>query len=1110
MLPRVGLKSLLLDNFDYQILYPDMHLVLPESGGSPLASREPKDPESCGSVRSTSATLPFGQCPPITSLTGTTYATAQVLVQQSSYVLSDKIFSYSPESFDLDVAVKSWQHDKCKNGFGFQTRLQSMQLRAGAGSVALGYMFSPDFDLAKRHVPQTIIASSHALTELRPALDELSLLYNVSNPVVAQIAAVDYNPKTSPGLVTDYITAQMTAEDLGLALICSTSVFESQRMSLLASVLAQDMPSMHTYDGVGVGSETTKVADVIGPDELFDTYQSILRRVTKDKQKHLDQEGKAANALKAFNQELGTDYQPFEYYGHPKAEAILVVFGSVEASLAAQLACASSKYNNDKVGAINVRLYRPFLEDDFLNALPRTVKRIVVLGQVENEATMIDPTQRSRLYTDVLAALTFSARFPNLSLTDGKYLPEEVWTPEKMLSQFQKMGEKTVDSDICRGLYSDILGSTIQQYSFWDTDDSANAEVAPEIASVLSKSPNENIALRARHDNLVRGGVMRADVRTSAKAIEAPYSVTSAKIAFVCDEKLLEDFAILDSVQRCGALVLKLPNSKDQDSEKFDKRLPAIVRRQIADKSLHLFVFDPTASPRVAEDPKLESLLLRLGLLRLAQDDFVISASKLRLTYDQNATKQLLTDLDVAFWRIEVPETWKGVESSLQTEPLPRDIFSNSFVSFDKREDEQPTYLKSWVTAAKGLSFKEATGTRTALRPDVPAKTFTVRVKEHRRLTPKTYDRNIFHIEFDLGGSGLSYNIGEALGIHAENNRNEVEEFIKWYGLNPEDVVEVPLHETPGILEKRTVYQSLMQNLDIFGRPPKRFYEMLADFASNDNERKQLLALGGPEGAVEFKRRAEVDTVTYADILLEFPSAHPSFHDIVRIVSPMKRREYSIASSQKVQPNSVSLLIVTVEWVDPRGRDRFGQATRYLDNLNVGDPVTVSVKPSVMKLPQKTNAPLLMAGLGTGLAPFRAFVQERAWQKQQGYEVGSVLLYMGSRHQREEYLYGEEWEAYQDAGIITLLGRAFSRDQPHKVYIQDRMRQTMNDIRRAYLHDEGSFYLCGPTWPVPDVTAVLQEAVEIDAKTKKGTKKVDSRKEIEKLKDANRFVLEVY
>jgi sulfite reductase (NADPH) flavoprotein alpha-component len=163
-----------------------------------------------------------------------------------------------------------------------------------------------------------------------------------------------------------------------------------------------------------------------------------------------------------------------------------------------------------------------------------------------------------------------------------------------------------------------------------------------------------------------------------------------------------------------------------------------------------------------------------------------------------------------------------------------------------------------------------------------------------------------------------------------------------------------------------------------------------------------------------------------------------------------------------------------------------------------------------MKLPPVTTAPVIMAGLGTGLAPFRAFVQERAYQKQVlGQEIGSVLLYLGSRHQREEYLYGEEWEAYQAAGIITLIGAAFSRDQPHKIYIQDRMRQTLEEIRQAYIRETGSFYLCGPTWPVPDVTEVLQEAVEVEAKSK-GAKKVDGRREIETLKENGRFVLEVY
>jgi sulfite reductase (NADPH) flavoprotein alpha-component len=332
--------------------------------------------------------------------------------------------------------------------------------------------------------------------------------------------------------------------------------------------------------------------------------------------------------------------------------------------------------------------------------------------------------------------------------------------------------------------------------------------------------------------------------------------------------------------------------------------------------------------------------------------------------------------------------------------------------------------------------------------------------------------------------------------------------FIEFYGLNPDAIVEVPSREDPAVLENRTVYQALVQNVDIFGRPPKRFYEALAEFASDEKEKTNLLTLGGPDGATEFKRRAEVDTVTFADILLEYPSAHPEFHDIVRIIGPLKRREYSIASCQKVTPTSVALMIVAVNWVDPNGRDRFGLATRYLSRLQPGSPITVSVKSSVMKLPPKSTQPIIMAGLGTGLAPFRAFVQHRALEKAQGKEIGAVLLYMGSRHQREEYCYGEEWEAYQEAGVITLLGAAFSRDQPEKIYIQDRMRQTLPEIIQAYIREEGAFYLCGPTWPVPDVTAVLEEAIATEARN--NGKKVETRKEIEKLKDEERYVLEVY
>lgn len=575
----------------------------------------------------------------------------------------------------------------------------------------------------------------------------------------------------------------------------------------------------------------------------------------------------------------------------------------------------------------------------------------------------------------------------------------------------------------------------------------------------------------------------------------------------VGDEKILKDLGVLKNVKDGGKLIIKLPGAKDEDLE---KKLAAHLRNDIKFRGLQLFILDPTLSAAVEKDSQVEALLTELAFLKVARSD-LLESGLVKLA-SINGTKDLvdaaLGDLETALRQVEIPESWAEVDVDAKVPELPRTINSSSFTGFDKVEAEPPALLRDWQSAAKGLVFKEAYGTKSALRPDLPVATYEITVQENRRLTPITYDRNIFHIEFDLGQSGLKYNIGEALGIHAENDVDEVNSFMEFYGLNPDEVVEIPSREDPTVLDTRTVFQSLVQNVDIFGKPPKRFYEELAEFASDENEKKELLTLGGPEGANEFKRRAEVDTITFADILLEFTSAHPSFHDIVKIVSPMKRREYSIASSQMVNPSTVALMIVVVGWVDTKGRDRFGQATKYLSQLPIGAKVTASVKPSVMKLPIKDTAPLIMAGLGTGLAPFRAFVQYRAMQKAQGKEIGAILLYMGSRHQREEYLYGEEWEAYQDAGVITLLGRAFSRDQPQKIYIQDRMRQTVNDIIKAYIKEEGSFYLCGPTWPVPDVTEVLEEAIARDGKNI--GKKIDPKKEIERLKEDLRYVLEVY
>ena len=146
-----------------------------------------------------------------------------------------------------------------------------------------------------------------------------------------------------------------------------------------------------------------------------------------------------------------------------------------------------------------------------------------------------------------------------------------------------------------------------------------------------------------------------------------------------------------------------------------------------------------------------------------------------------------------------------------------------------------------------------------------------------------------------------------------------------------------------------------------------------------------------------------------------------------------------------------------------------------------------------------------MAGLGTGAAPFRAFLQHRAWLADQGHPVGPTYYYFGSRHQSQEYLYGEEIEAYIQDGTITKAGLAFSRDGPNKVYIQHKMLEDAETLADMLKNRKGAFYLCGPTWPVPDVYEALVGALVKN----QGHSRESADAFLEHLKEEERYVLEV-
>ncbi|KAI9353414.1 hypothetical protein BDR26DRAFT_848384 [Obelidium mucronatum] len=393
----------------------------------------------------------------------------------------------------------------------------------------------------------------------------------------------------------------------------------------------------------------------------------------------------------------------------------------------------------------------------------------------------------------------------------------------------------------------------------------------------------------------------------------------------------------------------------------------------------------------------------------------------------------------------------------------------------------------------------EAFALQSALRPDAGEKTFTVHVTSNTRLTPDTNERNVFHIEFDIGTSGLKYDIGEALGVYGQINPDHVQEFLAWYGADGSQVIRYDrVNEKTGAIESefRTVSQLFTEAVDIFGKPGKKFFQSLIEHATVMSERERLGYLASGEGADDLAKLQEEETVTFADVLQMFPSAHPSIEKLLATIPNIKPRHYSISSSMNVHRTSVHLLVVVVDWKTKSGKVRMGQCTRYLVGLRPGTAVTVSVKPSVMKLPPSHEAPVIMAGLGTGMAPSRAFVEERAYQKSLGHKVGPMVLYFGARHRAEEYLYGEELEAYHFDGLLTHLRLAFSRDQKEKVYI--------NMLANMILKQGGAFYLCGPTWPVPDIRDALISSFSKFMTVEEATEKLKS------LKEEERYVLEVY
>ncbi|GAX72117.1 sulfite reductase subunit alpha [Saccharomyces cerevisiae] len=1030
------------------------------------------------------ATNPFGEAKNATSLPK--YGTPVTAISSVLFNNVDSIFAYKSFSQPdlLHQDLKKWSEKRGNESRG-KPFFQELDIRSGAGLAPLGFSHGLKNTTA-------IVAPGFSLPYFINSLKTVSH----DGKFLLNVGALNYDNATG-SVTNDYVTALDAASKLKYGVVTPISANEVQSVALLALAIAtfsNNSGAINLFDGLNYSktvlplvesvpeaSILAKLSKVIAPDAAFD------------------------DVLDKFNELTGLRLHNFQYFGAQDAETVFITYGSLES----ELFNSAISGNNSKIGLINVRVPLPFNVAKFVTHVPSTTKQIVVIGQT------LDGSSPSFLRSQVSAALFYHGR-TSISVSEYIYQPDFIWSPKAVKSIVSSfIPEFTYNADSSFG----------EGFIYWASDKSINIDVASKLVKALSLEDGKFVSLRTKFDNLANAGTFQAQFVTSKEQIPVS-NIDSTKLSVVEDVSLLKHLDVAATVAGQGSIALvsqKAVKDLDLNSvESYVKNLgiPESFLISIAKKNIKLFIID---GETINDESKL-SLFIQAVFWKLAFGlDVAECTNRIWKSIDSGADisaasiskfltgafKNFLSEVPLALYTKFSEINIEKKEDEEEPAALPIFVNETSFLPNNSTIEEIPLPETSEISdIAKKLSFKEAYEVENKLRPDLPVKNFVVKVKENRRVTPADYDRYIFHIEFDISGTGMTYDIGEALGIHARNNESLVKEFLTFYGLNESDVVLVPNKDNHHLLETRTVLQAFVENLDIFGKPPKRFYESLIPYATNEEEKKKLEDLVTPAGAVDLKRFQDVEYYTYADIFELFPSVRPSLEELVTIIEPLKRREYSIASSQKVHPNEVHLLIVVVDWVDNKGRKRYGQASKYISDLAVGSELVVSVKPSVMKLPPSPKQPVIMSGLGTGLAPFKAIVEEKLWQKQQGYEIGEVFLYLGSRHKREEYLYGELWEAYKDAGIITHIGAAFSRDQPQKIYIQDRIKENLDELKTAMIDNKGSFYLCGPTWPVPDITQALQDILAKDAE-ERGIK-VDLDAAIEELKEASRYILEVY
>lgn len=370
---------------------------------------------------------------------------------------------------------------------------------------------------------------------------------------------------------------------------------------------------------------------------------------------------------------------------------------------------------------------------------------------------------------------------------------------------------------------------------------------------------------------------------------------------------------------------------------------------------------------------------------------------------------------------------------------------------------------------------------------------FMARLKSARDLSCDGAPKHTKHYEIDLGGSGLEYIPGDSLAVQPTNDPALVDDTLKALGFTGDEVVAHAKTAAQVSIRQALIEGSSLTEVD--NKLIKAIVEKTAGASP-------LAPFVLPENKEELKKYLWGRFVI--DLLIENPTAKFEPQEFIGCLKKLNIRLYSISSSLKAHPEEVHLTVATVRY-ESHGRQRNGVASTFLaERLTPETKIPVFVNPGKgFRLPDPSeDVPVIFCGPGTGIAPFRAFLEERRATQAKG----NAWLFFGEVSQKTCYFYAEEWESYLADGTLTKLTTAWSRDQAEKIYVQHKMLENSAELY-AWLEKGAIFYVCGDASRMAvDVDKALHTIIEKEG----GKTPEEAVAYMAALKEAKRYRRDVY